>query len=99
MIKIVGGEFKRTNLSVAENIRPTSSIKREAIFSIVESYALKNNIDLYNNKAVMDIFAGSGAVGLEAISRGMKEAYFYENNPNVIKILKNKVMFCHKFFY
>ena len=36
----------------------------------------------------MDIFAGSGAVGLEAISRGMKEAYFYENNPNVIKILK-----------
>ena len=36
----------------------------------------------------MDIFAGSGSIGLEAISRGMKEAYFYENNLEVLKILK-----------
>ena len=89
MIKIIGGKYKRSNLVVpTKNVRPTSVIKREAIFSIIESYAYKNSIDLYQNKAVLDIFAGSGSIGLEAISRGMKEAYFYENNPEVLKILK-----------
>ena len=89
MIKIIGGKYKRSNLVVpTKNVRPTSVIKREAVFSIIESYAYKNSIDLYQNKAVLDIFAGSGSIGLEAISRGMKEAYFYENNPEVLKILK-----------
>ena len=89
MIKIIGGKYKRSNLVVpTKNVRPTSVIKREAVFSIIESYAYKNSIDLYQNKAVFDIFAGSGSIGLEAISRGMKEAYFYENNPEVLKILK-----------
>jgi 16S rRNA (guanine966-N2)-methyltransferase len=89
MIKIIAGKYKRSNLIVpAKNVRPTSAIKRQAIFSIIESYAYKNSIDLYRNKVVLDIFAGSGSIGLEAISRGMKEAYFYENNPEVLKILK-----------
>ena len=89
MIKIIGGKYKRSNLVVpTKNVRPTSVIKREAVFSIIESYAYKNSIDLYQNKAVLDIFAGSGSIGLEAISRGMKEAYFYENNSKVLKILK-----------
>ncbi len=89
MIKIIGGIYKRSNLVVpTNNVRPTSAIKREAVFSIIESYAYKNSIDLYQNKAVLDIFAGSGSIGLEAISRGIKEAYFYENNPEVVKILK-----------
>ena len=69
-------------------VRPTSAFKREAIFSILESYSIKNSIEIYKNKSIIDIFAGSGSIGLEAISRGMKEAYFYENNPEVLKILK-----------
>jgi len=93
MIKIIAGKYKRSNLIVPENnVRPTSALKKEAIFSIIESYALKNSIDLYKNKAVMDIFAGSGSVGLEAISRGMKEAYFYENNSKVLEILKKNCL-------
>ena len=90
MIKIIGGKYKRSNLVVPTKQCSSnfSMIKREAVFSIIESYAYKNSIDLYKNKAVLDIFAGSGSIGLEAISRGMKEAYFYENNPEVVKILK-----------
>lgn len=90
MIKIIGGEFKRKNLEIpANNVRPTSSMKRESIFSIIESHAYKNSFNLYKNKAALDIFAGSGSIGLEAISRGMKKAFFYEIDNNVIKILKN----------
>ena len=89
MIKIISGKYKRSNLVVPNNnVRPTSAIKREAVFSIIESYAYKNSINLYKNKAVLDIFAGSGSIGLEAISRGIKEAYFYENNSEVVKILE-----------
>ena len=89
MKKIIGGKFKRKNLEVpSSNVRPTSSIKRESIFSIIESYAFKNFFNIYEDKAVLDIFAGSGSIGLEAISRGMKKAYFYENDVSVIQILK-----------
>ena len=55
MIKIIGGEFKRKNLEIPlNNVRPTSSMKRESIFSIIESYAYKNSFNLYKNKAVLD---------------------------------------------
>ena len=89
MPNIIGGKYKRTKLDVPNNlVRPTSAIKREAIFSIIESYSMKNSIEIYNNKSMIDIFAGSGLIGLEAISRGMKMSYFIENNNNVVKILE-----------
>ena len=87
MLKIISGDFKGRKLEVPQNfVRPTSALKREAIFSIIESFAIKNSIELYNNKTVIDLFAGTGAIGLEAISRGMSKAFFYENNRQVIKI-------------
>ena len=89
MIKIIGGQLKGKKINVYEEyVRPTSAIKREAIFSILESYAIKNDFELYKNKSFIDLFAGSGSVGLEAISRGMSHSYFYEKNNKVFKILK-----------
>ncbi len=89
MIKIISGKYKRSNLIVPDKyVRPTSLLKRETIFSVIESYAMKNNIKLYNDKTALDIFAGSGALGLEAFSRGIAKVYFYENNIEVIKVLK-----------
>ena len=94
MPNIIGGKFKRTKIEVPSKlVRPTSAKKREAIFSILESYSLKKSIDIYKNKSFIDVYAGTGLVGLEAISRGMKKSYFIENNKNVFKILKNN---CYK---
>ena len=88
MIRIIGGIYKGTKLKVFEkNVRPTSAIKRKAIFSILESYALKLNYDLYKNKSFIDLFAGSGSFGLEAISRGLSFCSFFELNYAVTKIL------------
>jgi 16S rRNA (guanine966-N2)-methyltransferase len=90
MPNIIGGKYKKVKLLVPDSlVRPTSSLKREAIFSIVESYSIKHSIEIYKNKSIIDIFAGSGLIGLEAISRGMKMSYFIENNNNVAKILDN----------
>ena len=98
MPNIIGGKYKKTILDIPNKlVRPTSAFKREAIFSILESYAIKHSIEIYKKKSIIDIFAGSGLVGLEAISRGMDMAYFIENNDNVIKILeKNCQKICKK---
>ena len=88
MINIIGGKYRGTNLIVPEkNVRPTSALKREAIFSILESYALKDKYNLYQNKCFVDLYAGSGSLGLEAISRGATFIYFYETEKKVNLIL------------
>ncbi len=96
MIRITGGKFKQKKLtSIDDFVRPTSSLKREAFFSIIESYAIKNSIELYKNKIFLDLFAGIGTMGLEAISRGISEVIFFENNIKVINILtKNCLGIC-----
>ena len=56
MIRITGGKFKQKKLaSINDFVRPTSSIKREAFFSIIESYAIKNSIELYKNIGFQEI--------------------------------------------
>ena len=90
MINIISGSKKRVKLDVPTvNVRPTSSKKREAIFSIIESKILKKKNDIYSNGYFLDLFAGSGSLGLEAISRGAKYCYFYEVAKEVIETLKS----------
>ena len=90
MINIIGGIKKKSKLDVpTKQVRPTSSIKRESIFAILESNALKKNIDIYTDKFFVDLFAGSGSLGLESISRGVKFCYFYELDNEVIRILND----------
>ena len=98
MIRITGGKFKRKKLASIDNfVRPTSSFKREAFFSIIESYATKNSYELYQKKTFLDLFAGIGTMGLEAISRGIEKVVFFENNYEVIKVLnKNCMKLCNK---
>ena len=93
MIRITGGKFKQKKLaSINDFVRPTSSLKREAFFSIIESYAVKNSVELYKDQIFLDLFAGIGTMGLEAISRGVNEAVFFENNIEVLKILKKNCL-------
>ncbi|MDR2354262.1 MAG: 16S rRNA (guanine(966)-N(2))-methyltransferase RsmD [Deltaproteobacteria bacterium] len=64
--------------------RPTQSLIREAIFNVLGR-------DACPNARVLDLFAGSGAMGLEAISRGAQSALFVENNKQVIKTLQENI--------
>ena len=91
MTKIIGGKYKGTSLLVPKGnlVRPTLSSKKEALFDIITSYLLKlNDKKIFSNKIILDAFAGSGALGLEALSRGGNFCYFIENNKITAKFLK-----------
>lgn len=86
MTRIVAGVAGGRRLAVpAKGTRPTSDRVREALFSAVESA-----LDLTDAR-VLDLYAGSGALGLEALSRGAAEAVFVESAPGALAVLRKNV--------
>jgi 16S rRNA (guanine966-N2)-methyltransferase len=78
MMRIVGGEFRGRPLATPKSsaIRPTSDRTRESLFNILaHGYG-----DVIRDGRVLDLFAGTGAFGIEALSRGAKAALFVENS-------------------
>lgn len=87
MIQIIAGKLKGRKLKTpsASTTRPTSAKVREAIFNILGPRVQEARF--------LDLFAGSGAVGIEAYSRGAKEVVFVEKNPSVGRLLKENLAF------
>ena len=84
-VKIIGGKWKRKNISFNEamGLRPTLGRVRETLFNWLGQ-------DL-NNKKCLDLFAGTGALGFEALSRNAESCTFVENNPSTFqKLIENK---------
>ncbi len=79
-MKIISGIYKGRIIEMPDGIRPTSDKVREALFEI-----LKNRIEGAN---FLDLYSGSGAVGIEALSRGAKKVVFIDNNRRCASILK-----------
>ena len=88
-MRIISGKAKGTNLYTlnGNNTRPTSDRAKEALFSILGT-------DIVNSK-FLDLFSGSGAVGLEAASRGSKVATLIDNSSDAIQIIKRNVTKTH----
>jgi len=96
-MRIISGKFRGKKLIKfnKEGIKPTTDKMRESIFNIVISYLKineKNNNLFFEKFNVLDIFAGTGALGLEAISRGAKYCYFYEIAKEVIETLESNCL-------
>ena len=88
-MRIVGGTFKGRRLVAPEgrDVRPTSDRVRESVFNILEHAAFSPR---FNDASVIDVFAGTGALGLEAMSRGASTVTFVENDDRSrATILKN----------
>ena len=91
-MRIVGGEFGGTPLSAPKGrtTRPTGERTREALFSILASQA---DFSLARAR-VLDLFAGTGALGLEALSRGGDFCLFVENDTRVRGTLRDNCDAC-----
>jgi len=83
-MRIIAGQFKGRNILTKglRDSRPTSDRVREAIFSVLAS---RGRIAGSN---VLDLFAGSGALGLEALSRGARRAVFVDSDPASIAVIR-----------
>jgi len=84
-MRIIAGRMKGTKLFTLDgiNTRPTLDRVKEPLFSII-NFKLEDSI-------VLDLFSGSGALGLESISRGAKKAYLCDNSYDAIRIINQNI--------
>ena len=82
-MRVIGGLFKGRKLTEFKGfeVRPTSDMARESLFNILSS-------KIYN-KTFLDAFSGTGAVGIEALSRGAKKVTLNDNNKSSKKPVRN----------
>lgn len=88
-MRIVAGTLKGKILKSPKDdqTRPTSDAARESLFNILASRLFKSE-QRWDKLTFLDAFAGTGAVGIEAISRGVSKAYFMENYLPALEVLK-----------
>ncbi len=87
-MRIISGKCRGRKLSMisGRDIRPTSDRIRESIFNIIAG-RIKGAV-------VIDLFAGTGALGLEALSRGADHAFFIDISDYALNVVKNNIMKC-----
>lgn len=87
-MRIIAGSHKGRRLlsPTTSNVRPTSGRVKEALFSI-----LRDRID---GATMLDLFAGTGAIGIEALSRGAGRVTFVESHPTSLRLLQANLNQC-----
>ncbi len=82
VVRIIGGDWRGTRLPVADRdgLRPTADRVRETLFNWLQP--------MLPGARVLDLFAGTGALGLEAVSRGAREAVLVERDPQLADVLR-----------
>ena len=86
-MRIVAGELRGRAIRTPEgqDVRPTSDRARQAIFNILEHAPWSEGIE---GRRVIDVFAGSGALGLEALSRGARKCLFMDNSETSLAAVR-----------
>jgi len=92
-MRIIAGKHRGRPLAAphGDMVRPTSDRAREALFNILTHGALAAGGPEYAGARVLDAFAGTGAFGLEALSRGAAEAVFIENSRAALAALRQNI--------
>src|SRR5215472_15725225 len=92
-MRIVAGRHRGRRLLAPpdETVRPTSDRAREALFDILLHGRLAAEGLPFAEETVLDAFAGTGALGLEALSRGAAEAVFFEQSAEAHVVLRKNV--------
>jgi len=87
-MRVIAGEWRARKLvaPAGETTRPTADRTRETLFSMLVS-----RLGTFEGLAVADLFAGSGALGIEALSRGAASCIFVEQDPAAIRSLRSNI--------
>lgn len=84
-MRVVAGKYRGKNLASPKDdrVRPTTTRIKETLFNVLQGYS--------QNAVVLDLFAGSGALGIECISRGAKEVVFVDNSKDSIELVRKNL--------
>ena len=93
-MRIIGGYLKGRKIlnPIDKSTRPLKDIVRESIFNIIE-HSKKTYCPIKKNTNVLDLYSGIGSFGLECLSRGAKQVYFFEKYIPTLNILKKNIKF------
>lgn len=91
-MRIIAGKWRGKKLMAPEGLttRPTSDRAKEMLFNILNTYLFKQGRS-WEDFAFADVFAGSGGIGIEALSRGAKKVFFIENDRLALSCLKRNI--------
>lgn len=82
-MKITGGQWTGRNIRVPKGVRPTTARSKEVMFGLIG--------DRIPNGEVIDLFCGSGALGLEALSRGADHVFFVDRSMRAIHAINSNI--------
>ncbi|HKY22575.1 MAG TPA: 16S rRNA (guanine(966)-N(2))-methyltransferase RsmD [Vicinamibacterales bacterium] len=87
-MRIIAGEFKgrRLHAPTWDGLRPTSDKLRETLFNVVAQRV--------PGARVLDLYAGTGAIGIEALSRGAAHVTFVDHDPRALKLIEQNLRHC-----
>ena len=85
-MRVISGKYKGKNLIGfdIDGTRPTMDRVKESFFGMIQNYI--------KDSTVLDLFAGSGSLGIEALSNGANSCYFFDNNIELINIIKKNTI-------
>ena len=84
-MRVISGKARGLKLNTPKNedVRPTTDRVKESLFNIINPYVMDNN--------VLDLFAGTGSLGIECLSRGAKNCVFVDKSKDSINIVRFKI--------
>ncbi|GAA3651712.1 16S rRNA (guanine(966)-N(2))-methyltransferase RsmD [Asaccharospora irregularis] len=84
-MRVISGKVRGLKLNTPKNedVRPTTDRVKESLFNIISSYVMESN--------VLDLFAGTGSLGIECLSRGANKCVFVDNSKESIEIVKSNI--------
>ncbi|NLG04977.1 MAG: 16S rRNA (guanine(966)-N(2))-methyltransferase RsmD [Clostridia bacterium] len=87
-MRVIAGTARSLKLKapIGTDTRPTYDRTKETLFNVLMPWISQSRF--------LDLYSGSGAIGIEAISRGAKEAYFVEKSPEAVKIIEDNISHC-----
>jgi len=92
-MRIISGKLKGRKLFLPQDktTRPLKDLVKVSIFNLLDhSNIIKKKLE---NSSILDLFSGTGSFGLECLSRGSKNVYFFENYIEAIKVLEKNLIF------
>ncbi len=92
MMRIIAGKYRSRKLVAPDGMttRPTSDRARESVFNVLDSLLRKQDC-MWTDLTVLDVFAGTGALGIEALSRGAKALFAAEKDPAAVRCFYQNV--------